>query len=41
MGDEVERWRKLDVWRLANELAHRVYQVTRRFPKEGVSTSLS
>jgi hypothetical protein len=34
MGDEMERWKKLDVWRLADELAQQVYQVTRRFPKE-------
>ncbi|NOY44899.1 MAG: four helix bundle protein [Deltaproteobacteria bacterium] len=29
-----ERWRRLDVWRLADELARQVYAVTREFPKE-------
>lgn len=29
-----ERWEKLDVWKLADELAYQVYIVTRNFPKE-------
>jgi four helix bundle protein len=31
-----ERWQKLDVWKHADELAFRVYKVTRDFPKEEV-----
>ena len=29
-----DRWKKLEVWKLADELAHRVYVSTRKFPKE-------
>ena len=29
-----ERWQKLEVWKLADELALKVYQVTKNFPKE-------
>lgn len=29
-----QRWRKLEVWKLADELAFRVYQETRSFPRE-------
>lgn len=31
---EEERWQKLEVWKLADELAFNVYKVTRGFPKE-------
>jgi hypothetical protein len=34
MGEE--RWEKLDVWKLADELAYKVYQMTRSFPKEEI-----
>jgi four helix bundle protein len=29
-----DRWRKLDVWKRADELAWQVYKLTRHFPKE-------
>ena len=29
-----DRWKKLDVWKLADELAFQVYSITRAFPKE-------
>jgi len=29
-----ERWQKLEVWRLSDDLAYRVYQITKDFPKE-------
>jgi len=31
-----ERWEKLEVWKLADELAYKVYQVTRTFPKDEI-----
>ena len=31
-----ERWEKLDVWELADELAYQVYTMTRNFPKEEI-----
>jgi len=31
---EEERWQKLEVWKLSDDLAYRVYQVTKNFPKE-------
>ena len=31
-----ERWEKLDVWKLADELAYQVYLTTRSFPKEEI-----
>lgn len=31
-----ERWKKLDVWRLADEMAYQVYLKTRTFPKEEI-----
>ena len=34
MGEE--RWEKLEVWKLADELAYKVYQVTRTFPKDEI-----
>jgi len=33
---EKERWKKLNVWKLADKLALRVYEVTRRFPRDEV-----
>lgn len=29
-----DRWKKLDVWKMADDLAYEVYLKTRRFPKE-------
>ena len=29
-----DRWKKLDVWKLADELAYKTYLITRKFPKE-------
>jgi four helix bundle protein len=31
-----ERWKNLEIWQNADELAFQVYQTTRRFPKEEV-----
>ena len=31
-----ERWGKLDVWKLADELAYKIYVGTRKFPKEEI-----
>ena len=31
-----DRWKKLDVWKLADDLAYRVYILTRNFPKEEI-----
>lgn len=31
-----ERWKNLEIWQKADELAFQVYQATRRFPKEEV-----
>jgi four helix bundle protein len=33
---ENERWAKLEVWKLADNLAFEIYQVTRQFPKEEI-----
>jgi four helix bundle protein len=33
---EDERWQKLDVWKVSDDLAYRVYQVTKKFPKEEI-----
>lgn len=33
---EEDRWKKLDVWKLADDLAYRVYILTRNFPKEEI-----
>ncbi|MHC4710389.1 MAG: four helix bundle protein [Planctomycetota bacterium] len=33
---EEERWQKLEVWKLADELALKVYKVTKNFPKEEI-----
>jgi four helix bundle protein len=35
MGAE-DRWKKLDVWKKADELAYKAYQLTRAFPKEEI-----
>jgi len=29
-----DRWRKLEVWELADNFAYNIYQVTKVFPKE-------
>ena len=29
-----DRWKKLDVWKLADDLAYKVYQTTKTYPKE-------
>lgn len=29
-----DRWKSLDIWKLADELAHKIYIVSRKFPKE-------
>jgi four helix bundle protein len=31
-----ERWEKLEVWKLADELAYKIYVGTRKFPKEEI-----
>jgi len=31
---EEERWQKLEVWKLADDLAFKVYKTTQDFPKE-------
>lgn len=33
---EAERWEKLEVWKLADELAFQVYKATKDFPKEEI-----
>ena len=33
---ENERWAKLEVWKLADELAFQIYKATRNFPKEEI-----
>ncbi len=30
----MEKWKSLEVWQLANDLAHKVYLATKDFPKE-------
>ena len=38
-----DRWKKLDVWKLADDLAYKVYQATKEFPKEeryGITSQL-
>lgn len=32
MGED--RWRNLEVWKLADEFAYKVYELTRQFPKQ-------
>jgi hypothetical protein len=29
-----DRWKSLEVWKKADELAFRIYELTKRFPKE-------
>ena len=29
-----DRWKKLDVWKIADELAFKIYLATKKFPKE-------
>ena len=31
-----DRWRKLEVWKLADDFAFKIYQVSRNFPKEEI-----
>ena len=31
-----ERWQKLEVWKLADDLAFKVYKATKNFPKEEI-----
>ena len=33
---EEERWQKLEVWKLADDLAFNVYKATKNFPKEEI-----
>jgi four helix bundle protein len=33
---EEERWQKLEVWKLADELAYQIYKATQDFPKEEI-----
>ena len=37
------RWKKLDVWKMADELSYKMYILTRNFPKEelyGITSQL-
>jgi len=39
----MERWEKLEIWKLADELAFKVYMVTKQFPKDelyGITSQL-
>jgi four helix bundle protein len=41
--EDSDRWKKLEVWKLADVFARRVYQVTKDFPKEelyGITSQL-
>ncbi len=29
-----ERWEKLEIWKISDDLAFRIYQITKEFPKE-------
>lgn len=31
-----DRWKKLEVWELADDLAFKIYKVSRNFPKEEI-----
>ena len=33
---ENERWAKLEVWKLADDLAFGIYKITKKFPKEEI-----
>ena len=38
-----ERWKNLDIWKLADSLAYNIYLATRKFPKDevyGISSQL-
>ncbi|HDM79168.1 MAG TPA: four helix bundle protein, partial [Deltaproteobacteria bacterium] len=42
-GTQIERWENLEIWELADELALRVYLVTKGFPKDelyGITSQL-
>ena len=36
MAEDTDRWRNLDVWKDADDLAYRIYQATLGFPKEEI-----
>jgi four helix bundle protein len=36
MTENTDRWKKLEVWQLADELAKNVYRATKGFPKEEI-----
>ena len=41
MGED--RWKKLEVWQIADDLAYQIYQVTKRFPQDelyGITSQL-
>ena len=38
---ENERWAKLEVWKLADEMAYQIYMATQNFPKEEIYGSTS
>ena len=43
MDENADRWKNLEVWQLADDLARRIYQVTKGFPKAelyGVTSQL-
>ena len=43
MSEDSDRWRNLDVWKKADELAYLIYQATFKFPKEeayGITSQL-
>jgi four helix bundle protein len=39
--DDVDRWRKLEVWQLADELARSIYRATKAFPPDELYTLTS
>jgi four helix bundle protein len=43
MIENTDRWRSLDVWKLADEFAIRIYQTSKNFPKDelyGITSQL-
>ena len=43
MPDDTDRWRSLEVWRLADDFARKIYEATKGFPKEelyGITSQL-
>ena len=36
MNMSEDRWKKLEVWQIADDLALKVYQATRKYPKEEI-----